>query len=990
MRPCISRYSARRVHYVTARVIVIIIAIAVAESQRAVAAERAPFFTVSAWTAQTGMPAGDVLAMAQDVRGYLWLGTSNGLVRFDGASFVPWNAQAQVPELSVPALVGARDGSLWIGYGGPGGVSRIYEGTRVTYSERDGLVAGTITTLIEDREGVVWAGGRSGLSRFQNGRWHSVKDADGYDGAEIYSAYEDRSGRLWLGTADGVFVRDGGEFERRYPAFSYVQSFAEDAAGHLWVTDTREIARRLDTGEAPTRVASIRVPQSGWRLLRGRHEELWIAALGGGLLRLDHPGSGHATIDRFAYESRHTGSPRSLFTDRDNNLWVGMRGGGLLRVAESVIENTIPLDGLTNDGVRAVGAGVDGSVWVATGHSLNHFGGGGRHSYNLSQTLMLHTDRGGSMWAPTAHGLGRIEDGRFTPVRLPSEIRWEGMRSVASDSTGALWLCSFEQGVMVWRAGELSRFSAVPEVGNRACSYSYTDRRGRVWLGFRGGGVVVYDNRAFHRYDSSDGLAKGPVLAIAEDRKGDIWIAARDGISRLQNARFTTISADDGPFDGAVASLVEDDDGFLWIGVKAGAAVVRINPREMDKAAINSVHQIEYRLYDISDGMLGELRWQARDAGVRGGDGRLWFATGPGVVVIDPRNLPPTPRPASPHIDSVNADGQAIPPQRNLTLASETSRLTINYGAVSLGSASKLRFRYRLEGLEPDWLPAGARRSVTYSRLEPGAYRFRVSATTDGIWSEAGVWEFAVAKPFYRATWFYALMMVAVACSLGAAWWLRLRAVRHQYALVLAERARMSREIHDTLLQSLAGIGLELEAITGQLEPSQLSARESIRRLRRQVGHSLREARDSVWGLRQNAASQIRGLVPVLQSVADQTTSDRNVFTELAVSGRRRPCSDEVELQLLRICQEAVSNAIRHGRATRIHITVEFDENAVTLSIADNGCGFNPGDPIAAATGKHLGLIGMAERAERIGGRFLITSAPGAGTVVQASSPYVE
>jgi signal transduction histidine kinase len=372
---------------------------------------------------------------------------------------------------------------------------------------------------------------------------------------------------------------------------------------------------------------------------------------------------------------------------------------------------------------------------------------------------------------------------------------------------------------------------------------------------------------------------------------------------------------------------------------------------------------------------------------VRGADGRLWFATGLGVAIFDPLMLPPNPRPNPPRIEGVLAEGRRVSRRDDLTLPYGTSTLAIDYTTASLGAASKLRFRHRLEGLDADWVSAGPLRTAAYESLPAGQYRFHVSATTDGVWTEAATWAFAVAPPFYQQSWFLILCTLGTVALLGSAWGLRVGALRRRYALVFEERARVSREVHDTLLQSLAAIGVELETIATQLEPSQSPARESLRRLRKQVGHSLRDARDSIWGLRHNQM-ETRGLVDALREVAETTSATRPVRVELSVGGRPAPCSAEVELQLLRICQEAVRNAIRHGRATHIHVVIDYGSDTLLLSVSDNGCGFVVEDyGTAAETGEHLGLLGMRERAERIRGRFTLTSSPGKGTTVEVSAP---
>jgi signal transduction histidine kinase/ligand-binding sensor domain-containing protein len=950
-------------------------------------------YTLTAWTVQTGLPPGDVIAIAEDLDGYLWLGTSSGLVRFDGALFTARTTlgdTAPPEDRVVSALVGSRDGSLWVGHGGSGGVARIHLDQVTNYHERDGLFSGAVVALLEDRTGTIWAGGRGGLSRFRNGRWEPIRNAGDYGGAEVYSIYQDRKGRLWLGTSAGIYAGGTEAFELQFSRPMFVQNFIEDLHDTMWVTDTRETVKQLNGSVSSNHAAAARPPQSGWRLAMDRRGQIWIAALGGGLLRMADSGAGRGAIERFPYEEKIGGAPVALFLDREGDLWVGMRGGGLMRISEQSIAGNVPLDGLTNDGVRVVAAGAGGSVWVATGHSLNRFVGASRESFEVSQTRALSTDHRGVLWVSTAHGLGRVEAGRFVPVQLPSSIVWERVSAVTSDATDGHWLCSSAQGVMVWRHDELFRFDDVPTMRGKACSYLYSDRRGRQWVGFAGGGIAVHSDTSTESYTQADGLAGGGVLAILEDRGGAVWITTRSGVSRFQNGHFTTLTPANGPFTDLVAALVEDDSGYVWIGVNGGAAVVRFLASEMDKVAVDASRLIEYALYDASDGMQGQMQWQqTRAAAARGPDGRLWFATGLGVVIVDPQNLPKSRRPVPPVIEQVVADGRGIPANQPLELRAGVSNLAIHWAAVSLKSASKLRFRYRLEGYEPNWVAGGARRSVSYEHLPSGQYRFRVSATTDGIWTDAASWEFAVAPPFYRSRGFLAFSVLTVAGLIAGASWLRVRTMHARYSLVFAERALVSREIHDTMLQGFAAIGMELEAIARRLDPSQTSSLESLRRLRHQAAHSLGEARDLAVALRQSGMSRVPGLAETLRIFAEHTTTTRGVDVQFTIHGRAdMRCSGDVDLQLLRICQEAVNNAIRHGRATEMTITLEFKASGVVLRVGDNGCGFTTGVEPPAADGKdHLGLLGMKERAARVRGHLTITSAPGAGTVIEVVVP---
>jgi signal transduction histidine kinase/ligand-binding sensor domain-containing protein len=946
-----------------------------------------PSYTLTAWTRQGDLSLGDVFAIAEDRDGYLWLGTSNGLVRFDGAVFTrrATGTATRATEGPVSALLGASDGSLWVGYGGAGGLVRIHTDGIAHFRPGHGHLPGSIAALVEDENGTIWAGGRGGVAAFRHGRWEPVVVMPELSDGTVYSIYEDRDGRLWLGTSKGVYAGALHGFELSLAEATFVQDFAQDRHGQMWITDTRETIKRLATGEGPFRGAGARVPEGGWRIASDRDGNLWVAALGGGLLRVVDEASGASALERFPYEHKISGSPRSVFADRNGNLWVGMRAGGLLRVSENSIRNDLALEGLTNDGVRAVRASPDGSVWVATGHSLNRFIGTRKEVYGVPQARALEVDASGRLWIAAVHGFGRLENGRFVGVELPADVRWQEIMSVAADRAGAHWFCSSQQGVMVWQNGTLKRFADEPGMG-KACSSIFTDSRARAWVGFAGGGVAVYEEGSFHYFGEANGLAEGAVLQILEDRANSIWIETVSGISRFQDGRFTTLSQRNGPFSDLTAALIQDDEGYLWTGVSSGAALVRFRPDEMDRVAADPSHEVQYSLYDASDGLQGEIaRQQGRGLATRAADGSLWFVSGTSIVMIDPRRLPGNQRPVAPRIDAVTADGAVMAAAPGLRLPSGVRNLAIDWTASSLSAASKLRFRYRLEGYDPDWVYAGSRRHVSYSQLPAGRYRLKVSATFDGIWTDGESWDFAVAQPFYLSAWVLGLGGLMTAAVVAGAWWLRIRAVRQRYALVFAERALVSREIHDTLLQNLAAIGMELEAVVRQLDPRS-SVAEALRRLQHQAAHSMKEARDLVVALRRTEISKAPGLVETLRGMFDHTAATRGVSVSLNVEGPAPRCSADVELQLMRICQEAVNNAVVHGGASAIAIVVASRGSDITLRISDNGCGFDTGAEPADGL-EHLGLLGMQERAERIGALLTIGSTPGTGTIVEVLAP---
>ena len=984
-RPVPSVATAFRLAGLVGIVLTTVLPVAVHASTR----ESLTDYTMTVWSSEKGAPPGDVFALAEDADGYIWIGTPTGLLRFDGSKFTPWteiNSREPLPTGPVHVLLVAHDGSLWVEVGGGGGVVRIARGHLTRYQAAEGAPTGA-TALLEDREGTIWAAGRRGLFRYADGKW-SLESRGGYPGSEAFALFEDHAGTLWVSSASGIYKRTAAGFTLVDATPTNVQSLTEDASGNIWVSDTTKIVMRLSDHFVPKHDELVRLPAAGWRVMADRRGQMWVATFGGGVLRIAPDRAASPALRRFEYEQRFSGSPRAIHEDRDGNIWIGMRGG-LIRLSERSFDTSVALDGLTHDGVRTMAIGRDGSTWIATGHGVNRFRGGTRDVYDVPLTLALHVDRTGTVWASTAQGLRRFDGARFVSAAIDAPVEWSRVMALTTDAQNRLWLCSTLKGVAMWDGKALTTFHHVPAVSDRGCQSIATDAQDRVWIGFQSGDAAVFDGGTFRALGERDGITRGTVLAILQGQDGAIWLSTSEGVSRYQNGRITAVTRVHAPLVDVVPVLVEDAEGYIWVGVNSGLGIIRFHPHEVDRIANASSHQLEYALYDETDGLQqSPLTWQSGVGGVRANDGRLWVTSGGGVALIDPSQLPRSRRPPIPYIESVVADGRRLAPEGNLRLPAGSSNLSIEYAAISPGAASKLRFRYRVDGVDDDWVYAGTRREAIYAGLGSGQYRFRVNATYDGQWAEAGQWEFSVASPVYLQGWFLTVAAATILLLIGAAWWLRMRVMKQRYALVFAERARVSREIHDTLLQSLAGLGVELEALATQIDPGQPGVRDTLRRLRREVGHALRDARESILELRRDAMIT-REVADALRDVAARTSTTRNARVEVSVSGRRpSQCPADVDLQLFRIGQEAIANAMRHGDASRIDIAIRYEKDRVVLTVHDNGCGFMPDaeDP-ARETGEHLGLVTMRERAARLRGRVDVLSRPGAGTTVEAMIP---
>ena len=945
-------------------------------------------YTLTSWGGDTkgGLP-GTVWAIAQTDDGYLWLGTADGLVRFDGARFVPLAATntMPLPEVGIRALLVAHDGSLWAGFDNGAGVSRLRDGQTQDFSEVDGVALGSVTALEEDRQHAVWGATSAGLFRFDGGRWQKLGPRHGFPGAAALSLFVDEAGALFVGTADGVFrLGEGAErFEPVSTSSDDVLGLSGDAAGTVWATDP--VVGFAPLGE-DTGARRTRAPGRGARLLHDSQGNLWVGTLGQGLWRVPRAGAEEdATIEQTTVVTGlPSNSVEALFEDREGNIWAGTFEG----LSQLTPHRVTPV--MTLGLIAAVDATRDGEVWVATTEELIRFSGENAASERGGTRLpipgitALAADPEGAVWVASNSELFRVSGARVTDAPVPHDPPLSRIASLASDHRGGLWIFDSDQGLFRWRRGRLDPVGAGPDIGRGRITFTHTDRSGRFWVADTGSRfVVVLDHDTVRSYGPEDGFETGPYNAIYEDRRGAIWLGGDQGLTWFQGGRPTSVTGANGLPSDVVLEIVEDDESRLWLAT--GAGMIRIERQQFDLVAENPAHQIRYRVYDKSDGLAGlPIRFANRGA-VRAGDGRLWFVTGRGLTIVDPHTLGET-SPAEVRIEGAIADGDRVSSTQQ-TLPAGTTRLQVDYTLSSLTSPFKTRFRYRLEGFDTDWIQADSSRQALYTNLPPQSYRFQVIANNDeGTWNLPGAaWDFSIRPMFYQTWWFMILCTVTLAGLVGAFWQLHLQHVRREFSLVLGERVRMSRELHDTLLQSLVGVALQFEVASKRLTSSPSEARAHLIRVREQVEEYIREARQSIWNLR-SPALQTRSLGQALRESGERIAAEHSVHCEFTTSGIPGRASAETDHQLLRIGQEAIHNAVRHARASTIHTELRYDAAEVVLKVSDDGRGFDP-DTLPQESDAHYGITTMKERAEEIGARFTITSVPGTGTVVEVASP---
>ena len=938
-------------------------------------------YALASWTEGEGRSLGDVSAIAQDLSGYLWLGTNAGLIRFDGWRFTRWEtiSRAPLPRSPIVALCVSRDGALWIGFA-DGAVRQVKDNTvlEATSTNGDG---GPVVSLSEDRNGTMWTVANGTVRRFRGGRWEKVVLERG---SPAPSALMVRAvgAHVWIGSRYALhkWIEESDSFQRVLNIG--VLDVAEDASQRFWVTDFSHGFRSVAGPELPGGFEG-----KGRRLLSDRRGNLWVATIGEGLWRVQIDGSGRPTVEK---ASLNTGllsdSVEAIAEDREGNIWVGT-AGGLQRLTQRTftpVANIGLVTALDSD-ARTVWAGTNNGLFRLNSNSDQWV----REPKQPDDSWVrsVHVDRRGTLWAGSDRTLLKMSEGRLEPVSLPTPTSFGLIDSLTSDSLGSIW---FSDGPRLfrWQHGRLSQIDGPFETGERQITLLYVDSADRLWIAFREGGLEVI-NAATGRphVTGNTNAAHQTVYDIFEDSSHVIWILGNGGLTKFSQGRFVTLTPEQRTPASVHGAMVSDGRGELWLNTDNG--LLRLTQQAFDAALDDPGRPLQYQLYDAADGVAGapNVKLLAR----RDANGRLWFVRGGALTSVTPTRLTDALPPQLPQfvrIESIVTNDGAYDLSKSV-LPSTTRRVEINYTALALTAPNKIRFRYRLDGFDADWVDAGTQRQAFYTNLAPGTYVFRVEASANGRrWSDpSAAWSFRREPTFVQTRTFYLGSAVLLFLSAAGIWKLRISMVQREFAAALAERLRLSREIHDTLLQNLVGLALQFDAVADSVSAVTADGRSRLVRIRKQVEGYVREARQSVYELRSPSPPTCPDLAAALTEFGAETAGGAIAF-ESHVEGEPPEYSAKLRRAVIRIGQEAITNAVRHADARRIRLDLRFEAGVIALRVADDGCGFDV-EQVQSEAVDHYGLISMRERAEDIGAELDISSEKGRGTIVELRAPLL-
>jgi signal transduction histidine kinase/ligand-binding sensor domain-containing protein len=935
----------------------------------------------TAWLTSEGAP-GPVYALAQSPDGWLWLGTSAGLFRFDGVRFEHIEALGgrPLPASAVRSLSCAPDGALWIGYLF-GGASRWRGGVLTNFGSAQGLPDASLARFGFGPDGTVWAAAARALYKLRGDRWEEVGD-DRY----VIDVLVGRDGTVWFKAFDKLLVRTAGAPRPRLVApatYDDASRLVEAPDGSVWDADGRGGLRHFGPGGEPLPVPFSLDRRPAEPLLFARDGSAWYADAQG----LHHIAQGGLTAAApaeppSAAQSLGPQEVLVLFEDREGTIWAGT-ADGLHRIRPNRLQHQ-PLPPGTSPALAPAAAS---AVWVGDGDGRLLLADGGVPRQQLgvkTEISALHRAADGVLWVGGSDGrMWRIERGAKsgTPVPLPPAPAAVPVQALAADAQQRLWVSRQGMGLLHAQAdGSWIPWHGRAGLPDDVPIVLQPGAQGRMWFGFTRDRVASLDAAERSRiYTRDDGVSVGSVSALAV-RGPHTWIGGELGVQALVDGRFRTLRSVDGGFHG-VTGMVERADGEVWLYGAEG--VTRLPADQAARFLADPAYQPAVERFDQRDGLQGPPN-QVRPLPslVEADDGRLWFAAADGVSWIDPQRIqryrlaPPV------AILDVRVGDASVPARASLALPPHTRQLSIDYTALSLAVPERVQFRYRLDGVDAGWQAAGTRRSATYTNLGPGPYVFHViAANSDGVWSEAPVsLAFSIAPAFYQTLAFRlacgaAALAMVVALARWRARYLARRVIEH-LRVQQRERDRIAADLHDTLLQGIYALLLRVQALAQHARESPL--RQGLEEAMGDAERLVAEGRDRVSGLRRPDRGP-PDLSRALSRIASDIERSHGVPGGLHTSGAAQRVAADVVEQLCMIGREAMFNAAVHAGGTRFEVHLDYGADALRLHVRDDGKGIPHEVLQHGSVDGHWGLPGMRERAERLQGRLQLRSGPGGG-----------
>jgi ligand-binding sensor domain-containing protein/signal transduction histidine kinase len=971
------------------------------------------------WHVADGLPSDSVTAILQTRDGFLWVGTSAGLVRFDGVKFTDFRPIASPTNIltGVTALCEDSKDQLWVGTQ-QNGLFEFAGGRVRHYAPEQGLLSKNVTSLAADNWGNVWVGSHAGLSLWNGGKFEWFTKHEGLPDENVSSVNLARSGTVWITTRvgmcryiDGHIVPYAFQTESQGRRPEYLGAY-EDQRGNLWAFgDTYLInlaeGKRFNyfRSSEPT---SVRI----WSLCEGHDGRLWIGTSGRGLFCFEDNRFQPVILgeDRWPYDVR------AICEDREGNLWLGTSGGGLVELRPQSVHVVREGQGLPNSLPTALALGADGRINVGlqrggvwTGEAGRYDSLGGAEGMDLQSFVSsVCVARDGTVWAGTmGDGLYGLRNGRGIRFSTADGLADDTVLAVSVEPEGAVWASTSAGIVNRIDRGRVARFDTTQGLPGAPVTAMIPANDGGLWLGTENGWILREEKETFRKVAAAENFGPCPVLALFEGARGRLWIGTDGaGLTCLTHGMALNWSTNSGLPNGVVAGVVEDGTQNLWLATAGG--IFRVNHDDVHRALSRAGTPLVCKLVSVAKTMPPTTTVFGGIRAVLGADGYLWFATADGILNVDTHRSDVEPPPFPVYLESASINGNPpisllrgglwsdAAPEKAVTLSGDVRSLELHYTALSFIAPEEIRFRHRLEGFEADWVDDAGARLARYGSLPRGNYRFRVAARLgDGGWlEERNAFSFRIPTPFYFQMWaigsyvILAVLAVALIVRIISHRRLRRRLARlEQEQSLERERMRIARDMHDEMGSKLTKISFLSERVqmdAGSVGP----AAEKIQSIAQTSRDLLKTMDEIVWVVNPRNDT-LENLVNYLGHYAAEYFQNTTIECELRLPQDvpQHPLSSEIRHNLFLTFEEALNNALKHSGATIVKVAMSIHALAFELKVSDNGRGFAAGAPPGAEGSRRggrggNGLKNMRQRLAAVGGRCLIASQPGAGTTV--------
>lgn len=936
----------------------------------------------ASWSEKDGVPS-NIQCMAQTRDGWLWLGTSDGLYRFDGVSFERYPLKRS----RIFSLHASDNGDLLISYELEG-VQVLHPDGKLTDLVPAGAPKpGSVASMATDRDGTLWTVSVRGLHRYVNGQWQTM--ASGIDWTnQTLSILVDQYGRVWASNRDAVYLYDRSQDKVvRVGGNALRGNLIQSPDGRIWANSGERV---MPVPAPPLGVHLPRQPDFNSAESRthgqfDRDGNLWALHCPHGLCRVARAGElAAAPIDIARQANDRLDQPwqlsalttNNLLEDREGNIWVATQNG-LDRFRENKL---VPVRIAGPAASLTTASDTEGRLWAAewTTHTVWQLTAGAAPARDPHRSAqVVANDRDGALLLAGTRDIERIYHGKSSRIPLPAPDGKPVDLTVLGllDDGKRLWMASIQTGLMALVDGAWlprSRFNLPPRIAMSAAGGV-----GQLWLSHNDGGLSFYDNDKLTRYDISmvgqeSGIFPGPQLVVAGDH----------GLAVQRGNQFVLLAPADAAALRNVTGMTVTPDGDRWLNGAKG--VVRIRSTDWEASLRQPQVPLVYTVIDALEGYPGRAAMENRLPTIyNAGNGRLWFRATGGLVTLDTTQLRPNPVKPVVQLLRVATDDRTYPAAGRVQLPAGTRNFNIQFTAPGLRKPEGMRFQYFLKGVDQHWQDSGTRRAAYYTNIGPGRYTFSVRAVNEDDMASETVASLPLEiAPTVMQTWWFQLLCVVFAALLLAGWYqYRLKkataAIASRLQVRMDERARIARTLHDTFLQSVQTLVLRVYAVLTRM-PEGSEPRARLEAILDDADRAIEEGRDQVQLLRSGLdIEQQLNQTGVALAALHSTTQ-----FELATEGEARPLSPPVQDELAAIAQEALRNAFQHARASKVTVRIEYHDDALVLQVADDGRGLDQDEVRNRIKERHFGMVGMRERARYAGAAIDITSSPGQGTVM--------